>query len=85
MGGKAGGLTKVAKGLRKRATEAESLLWRHLRAKQFYGFKFRRQSPLGRYIVDFICFEKRLIIEVDGGQHSERNKDRDIERDSWLS
>jgi very-short-patch-repair endonuclease len=47
------------------------------------GLKFRRQQPLGRYIVDFICLEKRLVIEVDGGQHSEQVA-YDVERDIWL-
>lgn len=53
-------------------TEAERALWKHIRLRQLGGYKFRRQQPLGQYVVDFICFEKRLIIEVDGGQHSEQ-------------
>jgi len=61
-----------ARELRKNPTEAESNLWRHLRHRQLGGHKFRRQQPIGSYIVDFVCFEKRLIIEVDGGQHSEQ-------------
>jgi very-short-patch-repair endonuclease len=54
-----------------------------LRAKRLEGLKFRRQEPIGRYIADFVCHEKRIIIEVDGGQHS-TDKDRDTERDNWL-
>ena len=57
-------------------TDAERLLWKHLRLKQIEGFKFRRQQPINRYIVDFVCQEKMLIVEVDGGHHSEM----DIER-----
>jgi very-short-patch-repair endonuclease len=76
-------LTYFAKNLRKRSTDVENLLWRHLRARQIEGIKFRRQCPIGKYIVDFVCFESKIIIEVDGGQHSiEREKDK--ERDEWL-
>lgn len=64
-------------------TEAERALWRQLRLRQFGGCKFRRQQPIGRYIVDFVCLEKRLIIEVDGGHHSEQAA-YDLERDAWL-
>ncbi|HEY3167355.1 MAG TPA: endonuclease domain-containing protein, partial [Candidatus Binatia bacterium] len=60
-----------ARQMRKNPTEAERLLWRRLRFWQVDGFKFRRQQPLGNYIVDFVCLEKRLIIEIDGGQHAE--------------
>jgi very-short-patch-repair endonuclease len=56
-------------------------LWFHLRGKQLEGVKFRRQEPIGGYIVDFVAFEKRLVIEIDGGQHSEAEKDKDIQRD----
>jgi very-short-patch-repair endonuclease len=73
----------LGKVLRKRPTDAEQLLWKHLRMKQMEGLKFRRQQPVDKYIVDFVCFEKRLIIEVDGGQHAvEGNKDK--ERDTYL-
>jgi very-short-patch-repair endonuclease len=77
-------LTNVARSFRKKPTEAEKLLWRHLRAKRLGGLRFRRQQPIGNYIVDFVCFEKRLIIEVDGGQHATQ-KEKDIERDKWFS
>ena len=64
-------------------TEAELALWRHLRLRQLGSCKFRRQQPIGNYIVDFVCFEKRLIIEVDGGEHSAQAA-YDSERDTWL-
>ncbi len=57
--------------LRRNNTEAEALLWSCLRAKRFAGFKFRRQHPLGSYILDFYCPCRRLAIELDGGQHFE--------------
>ena len=60
------------------------MLWRHLRFRQIDGFKFRRQRPIGPYIVDFVCLEKKLIIELDGGQHAEQ-KQYDARRDSWLT
>jgi very-short-patch-repair endonuclease len=62
-------------------TDAEHVLWRLLRDRRLEGWRFRRQEPLGGYIVDFICFEARLVIEVDGGQHaeSERDKKRDTD------
>ncbi len=76
-------LKTIAKELRKRSTDAEKLLWKYLRLEQLEGLKFRRQQPIDNYIVDFVCFEKRIIIEVDGGQHSvEKEKDR--ERDNYL-
>ena len=59
-----------ARELRKNPTEAERKLWKYLRLRQLGGYKFRRQAPLGSYIVDFVCLEKKLIVELDGGQHS---------------
>jgi very-short-patch-repair endonuclease len=56
-----------AKSLRTNQTEAEARLWYHLRAHRFMGLKFKRQKPVGRYIADFVCCERRLIIELDGG------------------
>ena len=76
--------TDLAKTLRKRTTEAEKLLWQKLRGRQLEGFKFRRQQPIGRYIVDFVSFEKRLVIELDGGQHAIA-KEEDKKRDRWLN
>ena len=72
-----------AKVLRRTQTDAEQKLWYHLRAHRFMGRKFKRQKPIGRYIVDFVCLEEKLIIELDGGQHAERVDD-DQERDLWL-
>ena len=60
-----------ARKLRADATEAEIRLWSKLRRKQLEGFRFRRQQPMGRYIVDFFCPEARLIVEIDGGQHAD--------------
>ncbi|MDY6908613.1 MAG: DUF559 domain-containing protein [Thermodesulfobacteriota bacterium] len=74
-------ITPTAKTLRKRLTDAERILWTYLRAKQLEGLKFRRQAPIGKYIAAFVCHDKRIVIEVDGGQHS-LNKDR--ERDNWF-
>ncbi len=75
--------TSFARRLRKNATDTENFLWNHLRAKRFADFKFRRQVPIGPYIVDFVCFEKRVIVECDGGQHMEQ-KDKDGQRDRWF-
>jgi very-short-patch-repair endonuclease len=61
-----------ARGLRRNMTDAEHLLWRHLRNRHFSGWKFRRQHEIDRYIVDFVCPNARLIVELDGGQHAER-------------
>lgn len=72
-----------AKQLRKHMTEAERLLWKYLRSKQVDGIKFRRQEPIGKYIVDFVSFEKKIVIEIDGGQHSDQ-KAKDAERERWL-
>lgn len=80
-----GRLTAYAKDLRSRSTDAERLLWSQLRAKRLDGYKFRRQQPIGKYIVDFVCFERKIVIELDGGQHSEpERKAYDKERDDWL-
>jgi very-short-patch-repair endonuclease len=72
-----------ARSLRRDMTDAERLLWRHLRQRQVEGYKFRRQHPVGHYIVDFACLEACLIVEVDGGQHADR-KGYDIQRTAWL-
>ncbi|OIR16485.1 hypothetical protein GALL_32100 [mine drainage metagenome] len=73
-----------AKTLRSNQTKVEERLWYHLRAHRFMGLKFRRQKPMGSYIVDFVCVERRLIIELDGGQHAEQTA-YDQQRDAWLS
>lgn len=72
-----------AKALRTGQTDAELRLWYYLRAHRFLGLKFKRQKPLGPYIVDFLCHELALIIELDGGQHGERVV-YDQRRDAWL-
>ena len=59
-------------------------MWRHLRSRQLNGVKFRRQQPLGEYVLDFMSFEKNLVIEVDGGQHAE-DQQSDGQRDQWLN
>ena len=64
-------------------TDCEYRLWYYLRARRFQGCKFRRQVPLGPYIVDFLCEKSRLIVEVDGGQHAERVR-HDAARSEWL-
>jgi very-short-patch-repair endonuclease len=73
-----------AKTLRTNQTEAEQRLWYHLRAHRFMDLKFKRQKPMSRYIVDFICEERRLIIELDGGQHQAEQVAYDQHRDAWL-
>lgn len=62
--------TMRARELRRNQTDAEHRLWQALRARGFAGAKFRRQLPIGRYIVDFVCPSRRLIVELDGGQHA---------------
>jgi len=69
-------LKSLSRALRRRQTDVERILWGHLRSRRFQGFRFRRQQPIERYIVDFCCFENRLIIELDGGQHNV-NKEKD--------
>jgi len=71
-----------ARTLRRRQTEAERRMWLLLRDRRFDGVKFRRQVPIGPYIADFVCFEARLIVELDGSQHAESA--RDAIRDKWL-
>lgn len=75
--------TERARDLRKNATNCERLLWFHLRAHRLQGFKFKRQHPIGIYIVDFVCFEARCIVEADGSQHAEQTE-YDTRRDGWL-
>ena len=78
--------THLARSLRKNSTEAEKLLWHRVRNRQIENVKFRRQQPIGRYIVDFVSFEKRIVVELDGGQHATTiNREKDKTRDAWLS
>ena len=63
---------KFSKQLRSQSTNAESILWYHLRNRRFFNLKFRRQMPMANYIVDFVCVDKQVVIELDGGQHAEQ-------------
>ncbi|HEY6896535.1 MAG TPA: endonuclease domain-containing protein [Rhodocyclaceae bacterium] len=72
-----------ARNLRKRATDTERKLWHHLRDRQIEGHKFRRQHPIGPYFADFVCIERQLIIEADGGQHAAQ-ADYDERRSAFL-
>ncbi|MBN1657212.1 MAG: endonuclease domain-containing protein [Anaerolineae bacterium] len=63
-----------ARELRREQTPAEQILWRRLRGAQLAGYKFRRQHPIGRFIVDFCCASARLIVEVDGDVHAENGQ-----------
>ena len=71
-----------AKQMRSKLTDAEHRMWQLLRAHRFADFKFRRQEPIEFYIVDFVCFSERLIIEIDGGQHAGNHAD--ARRDAYL-
>lgn len=73
---------EFARYLRRHMTESENRLWRHLRAHRLDGQKFRRQQPIGPYVVDFVHFGARLIVEADGGQHN--HAPHDERRDDWL-
>ena len=72
-----------AREMRKNLTESEQALWKHLRMRQLAGCKFRRQQPIGPYIVDFVSFARKVIVEVDGGQHSQQ-AEYDSARTAWL-
>lgn len=74
---------EFARGLRHRMTDAERALWRHVRGRRFRNWKFRRQHVIGDFIVDFVCLEARLIVELDGGQHVDRSL-QDAERTRTL-
>jgi len=76
-------LTAFARELRDRSTDAERLFWSRVRAHRLSGFKFKRQQPIGPYIVDFFCSDANLIVELDGGQHA-TDADDSI-RDAWLN
>lgn len=75
--------TGRARHLRKNLTDAERTLWNILRYRRVSGLRFRRQAPIGPYIVDFVCFEKGLVMEVDGGQHMKLTE-YDAARTAWL-
>ena len=76
-------LLTYAKDMRSAPTNAEAWLWRHLRAGRLQGFKFKRQQPMQGCIVDFVCFEACLVVELDGGQHA-RSIVHDEVRTQWL-
>ena len=75
--------TERARTLRKHLTEAEQRLWQKLKRRQLAGRKFRRQQPIGLFIADFVCFECRVIVEVDGGQHGDQVH-YDMHRTRWF-
>src|SRR5581483_1850237 len=72
---------QLAKVLRRRSTDAEQQLWRLLRSRRFADVKFRRQVPIGSWIADFVSFERRLVVDADGGQHNESRADVRRDRD----
>lgn len=73
----------LARVLRRNQTDVERLLWKSLRSRQFHGLKFRRQHPIGSYIVDFCCPERFVVIELDGGHHADQ-KPADRHRTTYL-
>src|SRR5258708_4103087 len=76
---------RLGKVMRQRLTPAEFKLWQNLRDRRLAGLRFRRQAPLGPYIVDFFCPEGKLVVEVDGGQHARFYRlQTDSERDKWI-
>ena len=72
-----------ARAMRRDPTEAERKIWYALRDRRMQALKFRRQAPIGPYIVDFLCIAHRLVVEADGSQHAEN--ERDVIRDAWLA
>jgi very-short-patch-repair endonuclease len=77
-------MKKLSRQLRKSPTPAEKMLWESLRKEHFFGYRFRRQAPFGRYIFDFYCVKKKLVIELDGSSHYDK-KSIDKNRDDYLS
>ncbi len=82
VGGRGGAALAHARAMRKNPTDAERKLWTILRGKRLAGFKFKRQQPIGQYIVDFACLSHRVIVEADGSQHCESA--HDARRDAIL-
>ena len=68
-------MIRIARRLRVNQTDAEKALWNRIRSRQIDGYKFVRQEPIGSYVCDFVCRERHLIVEVDGGQHSDSAAD----------
>ncbi|MBO6087080.1 DUF2817 domain-containing protein [bacterium] len=80
-----GDITKLARNLRNNMTKQEVILWQYLKERQILGVKFRRQAVIGRYICDFVSFEKKIVIEIDGGQHNfGEQEQKDKYRDNFL-
>jgi very-short-patch-repair endonuclease len=78
-------LLRFARGQRANAVQAEAIIWRAVRDRRCEGAKFRRQVALGNFIVDFVCFDGRLVVEIDGPTHEEAEQQaKDSERDAWL-
>jgi very-short-patch-repair endonuclease len=78
-------MTRLARGQRKASANAEAIVWRALRDRRCGNFKFRRQVPVGKYIGDFVCFEKKLVVEVDGPSHEGQEQIlHDAARDDWF-
>jgi len=77
-------LLATARELRAASTDAERRLWYYLRDRRLSGYRFRRQAPIGRFVVDFVCVRARLIVELDGGQHADHLLE-DLERTQWLA
>ncbi|MBC7084642.1 MAG: endonuclease domain-containing protein [Firmicutes bacterium] len=78
-------LRSFARQLRHGETDAERVLWSKLRARRLLGLKFRRQAPIGPYIADFACFERKVVVELDGGHHAEpAQAAHDERRTQWL-
>jgi len=73
---------RIERRLRRQATNAETILWLELRDRRLGGFKFVRQEAIGPYVTDFVCRTEKLVVELDGGQHADN--DRDVRRDAWL-
>jgi very-short-patch-repair endonuclease len=76
-------ITANARSLRSNMTDVERILWRAIRGRQLHGYRFRRQHPIGPYIADFACIEKKCVIELDGGQHQNQT-DYDENRTIFL-
>ena len=79
-------LVRLAQNLRNNMTKEEVILWQHIRNRQIENTKFRRQQQIGAYICDFVSFERRIVIELDGGQHNQNSQLlKDETRDAWLT
>ena len=77
---------EIARKLRKNSTKQEQKMWKLLRNRQFFNFKFKRQVPIGQYIADFICEERKIVLEIDGGQHNApQNVLNDCERTKYFN